>query len=71
MPDYQSLTHTQWDCNYPMVFIPKQRQQWIYGSLRNHLGEIFHELARRRGTEMVEGHLRRDHVPMGLSSPPK
>jgi len=71
MPDYQSLTHTKGDCKYPMVFIPKQRQQWIYGSLRKHLGEIFHELARRRGTEIVEGHLMRDHVHICLSIPPK
>ena len=71
MPDYQSLTHTQWDCKYPIVFIPKKRQKWIYGSLRKHLGEIFHELARRRGTEIVEGHLMRDHVHICLSIPPK
>ena len=71
MPDYQSLTHTQGDCKYPIVFIPKKRQKWIYGSLRKHLGEIFHELARRRGTEIVEGHLMRDHVPRCLSIPPK
>ena len=71
MPDYKSLTHTKWDCKYPIVFIPKKRQKWIYGSLRNHLGEIFHELARRRGTEIVEGHLMRDHVHICLSIPPK
>ena len=71
MPDYKSLTHTKWDCKYPIVFIPKKRQQWIYGSLRKHLGEIFHELARRRGTEIVEGHLMRDHVHICLSIPPK
>lgn len=57
MPDYKSLTHTRWDCKYHIVFIPKKRQKVIYGSLRKFLGSIFHELARRKGCEIVEGHL--------------
>ncbi len=42
MKEYQSLTHTRWDCKCHMVFIPKKR---IFRVLRKHLGEIFHELA--------------------------
>ena len=71
MPDYQSLTHTRWDCKYHVVFIPKRRQKVIYGKLRKYLGEIFHELAKRRGAEIVEGHMMMDHVHMCLSIPPK
>ena len=33
-------------------------------SLRKYLSEIFHELAKRKGCEIVEGHLMRDHVHM-------
>ena len=26
MKDYQSLSHTKWDCKYHVVFIPKYRR---------------------------------------------
>jgi len=34
MKDYQSLTHTKWDRNYHVVFIPKYRgeEDLRYGS---------------------------------------
>ena len=71
MKDYQSLSHSRWDCKYHLVFIPKRRKKAIYGALRKHLGEIFHELARQRGCKIVEGHLMLDHVHICLSVPPK
>jgi putative transposase len=71
MKDYQSLSHSRWDCKYHLVFIPKRRKKTIYGALRKHLGEIFHELARQRGCQIVEGHLMVDHVHICLSVPPK
>ena len=71
MKEYKSLTHTTWDCKYHVVFIPKRRKKVIYGQLRQHLGQIFHELAGYKEIEIVEGHLHRDHVHMCLSVPPK
>jgi putative transposase len=71
MPDYQSLTHTRWDCKYHVVFIPKRRKKVIYGKLRKYLGEVFQDLAKRRGAEIVEGHMMADHVHMCISIPPK
>jgi putative transposase len=71
MKEYQSLSHTRWDCKYHVVFIPKRRQKVIFGALRKHLGEIFRELAQQRGSKVVEGHLMADHVHMCLSIPPK
>ena len=71
MKEYQSLSHTRWDCKYHIVFIPKRRKKAIYGALRKHLGEIFHELAQQRQCKVVEGHLMVDHVHMCLSVPPK
>jgi putative transposase len=69
--DYKSLSHTRWDCKYHIVFIPKRRQKLIYGVIRRHLGETFHELAKRKGVTIEEGHLMKDHVHMCLSIPPK
>jgi REP-associated tyrosine transposase len=71
MKDYQSLSHTRWDCKYHVVFIPKRRKKRIYGALRRHLGRVFHELARQKESEIVEGHLRSDHIHMCVSIPPK
>ena len=31
MKDYQSLSHTKWDCKYHVVFIPKYRRKRIFG----------------------------------------
>ena len=71
MKDYKSLCHTRWDCKYHVVFIPKRRKKRIFGTLRKHLGRMFHELARQKECEIVEGHLQADHVHMCISIPPK
>lgn len=34
MKEYQSLSQAQWDCKYPVVFIPKCRKKCIYRALR-------------------------------------
>ena len=62
MKEYQSLSHTTWDCKYHVVFIPKCRKQRIFGALRRELGVIFHELAGQKEAQIVEGHLMPDHV---------
>jgi putative transposase len=71
MRDFKSLAHTRWDCKYHVVFIPKRRRKLIYGTLRKGLGEIFHELARRKECRIEEGHLMADHVHICISIPPK
>jgi putative transposase len=63
------LAHTRWDCKYHIVFIPKKRRNIIFGTLRKHLGEIFHELVQQKGVVIEEGHLMKDHVHMCLSIP--
>jgi putative transposase len=71
MKEYQSLSHTRWDCKYHVVFIPKRRKKKLFGVLRKHRGEIFRELARHKEPKVVGGHLLPDHVHMCLSIPPK
>jgi putative transposase len=68
---YESLNHTKWECKDPVSFIPKCRRKGLYGSLRQHLGSVFRELARHKECEIEEGHLMVDHVHMLLSIPPK
>ena len=71
MDEYESLSHTKWDCKYHVVFIPKCRRRTIYGELRQHLGEVFRRLAQQKESRIEEGHLLADHVHMLISIPPK
>ena len=71
MDEIESLSHTQWDCKYHVVFIPKCRRKVLYGALRKHLGEVFRRLAVQRESRVEEGHLLSDHVRMMLRIPPK
>ena len=43
----------------------------MYEQLRQHLGEVFRELARQKESRVEEGHLMPDHVHMMLAIPPK
>ena len=33
MDDYESLSHSKWECKYHVVFIPKCRRKTLYGEL--------------------------------------
>lgn len=48
MDDFDSLSHSKWECKYHIVFIPKCRRKVLYGQLRSHLGEVFQKLARHK-----------------------
>ena len=71
MDEYESLNHTQWECLYHVVFIPKCRRKTLYGQLRKYLGEVFRRLAEQKQSRVEEGHLMPDHVHMLLKIPPK
>ena len=76
MKEYQSLSHTRWECKYHVVFIPKKRKKKIFDGLRRHLGEIFRELAKQKDSffnkfDTIIFDLMADHVHMCLSIPPK
>ncbi len=68
---YESLSHSRWECKYHLVFVPKYRKKVLYGKIRKFLGPVFHELARQKGSEILEGHMVQDHVHMMLKIPPK
>ena len=53
------------------MFIPKCRRKKLYQQLRQHLGEVFRQLAERKESQILEGHLVMDHVHMLISIPPK
>ena len=71
MSEYNSLNHTKWECKYHIVFIPKCRRKVLYGKIRRDIGKFFHELAKHRESQILEGHLCPDHVHMMIRIPPK
>ncbi len=71
MDEFESLSHSRWECKYHVVFIPKCRRKALYAQLRMHLGEVFRQLAQRKECRILEGHLMPDHVHMLIAIPPK
>jgi putative transposase len=68
---YKSLAHSRYDCKYHVVFVPKFRKKTLYGKIRKYLKDVFHELAKQKGCEIVSGHMAGDHVHMCISIPQK
>ena len=62
MEQDQGLSHTEWECKYHIVWIPKNRKKKLYTELRKLLGEVFRELANHKESRIIEGHLMVDHV---------
>jgi putative transposase len=67
MDEYDSLSHSKWECKYHVVIIPKYRRKKLYKELRQHLGEVFRRLAEQKECHVVEGHLQPGHVHILLS----
>ena len=45
MQEYETLSHSKYECKYHVVFIPKYRRRALYEELRRHLGQLFRTLA--------------------------
>ena len=71
MDEFESLSHSRWECKYHVVFIPKSRRKALFGQLRPYLGEVLRRLAAQKESRIEEGHLMPDHVHMMISIPPK
>ena len=71
MDEFESLSHSRWECKYHVVFIPKGRRKAPFGQLRPSLGEVLRRLAAQKESRIEEGHLMPDHVHMMISIPPK
>lgn len=57
MNEYESLSHSKWDCKYHVVFIPKYRRKKLYHELRQHLGEVFKRLAEKKESRVDRARL--------------
>jgi putative transposase len=57
MTQQHHQNHATWECKYHVI--------------KKRLGDVFHELARRRESKIEEGHLMSDPGHMLISIPPK
>ena len=71
MKDKNSLAHTAWNCKYHIVFAPKYRRQAVYGKIRVDIGKMLRMLCDRKGIEIIEAELCKDHIHMLVQIPPK
>jgi Transposase IS200 like len=55
--EYNHLNHATWECKYHVVFTPKYRKKLLFGKIKRHLGQVFHDLARRKECRIEDGHL--------------
>src|SRR5436309_45186 len=65
--EFNHLNHATWECKYHVVFTPKYRKKLLFGKIKRHLGQVFHDLARRKECRIEEGHLMPDHVHIDTS----
>ena len=67
--DNMSLSHTEWDCTYHIVFIPKYRRKVMYGELRSDIREIIKKLCEYKDVIIVEGSVCVDHIHLCVKIP--
>ncbi|MDD3171523.1 MAG: IS200/IS605 family transposase [Bacilli bacterium] len=71
MNDNHSLSHTQWNCKYHVVFAPKYRRKTMYGMKRLEIGQMLRKLCEWKSVNLIEAEVCPDHVHMLLEIPPK
>ena len=69
--DNRSLSHTKWNCQYHIVFIPKYRKKVLFGQVKSDVHDIIKTLCNYKKVEIVEGAVCADHVHLCVSIPPK
>ncbi len=57
-------------CHYHFVFIPKYRKPVLPGEVGVELRDLIREICRSADIEILQGHIRPDHVHLLLSVPP-
>ena len=70
MRDYRRAAHTVYCLHYHFVFITKYRKPVLRGDVGRELRELIREICRTQDIEILEGHVRPEHVHLLLSVPP-
>lgn len=68
--DNRCLSHTKWNCKYPIVFAPKYRRQEVYGRQKADIGKILRQLCEMKDVEIMEAEAGSAHIHMLVSISP-
>jgi len=66
---HQSLSHSKWDCKYHVVFNPQVATEGPVREDPSPTRGDFSCLGPAEGIQIIEGHLKLDHVPMCMAIP--
>ncbi len=70
MAEYRRAAHTVYRLHYHFVFITKYRKPVLRGEVGTEVRDLIREIWRSWDTEILQGHIRPDHVHLLLSVPP-
>jgi len=71
MDEYETLSHTTWDCKYHVVWVTKYRYAVLGGDVGLRCRELLREIARSQEMIIYAGSVNRDHVHMLIGIPPQ
>lgn len=71
MSEYRKSAHTVYHLHYHFVFTTKYRKPVLRGEVGTEVRDLIREVCRTHDIEIVQGHIRPDHVHLLLSVPPK
>ena len=67
---YRRAAHTIYALHYHFVFITKYRKPVLRGDIGNQVRDLIREICRTHDIEILQGHIRPEHVHLLLSVPP-
>jgi putative transposase len=70
MREYRRAAHTVYALHYHFVFITKYRKPVLRGDIGTDVRDLIREICRTLDVEILQGHVRPDHVHLLLSVPP-
>jgi putative transposase len=70
MREYRRSAHTVYALHYHFIFIPKYRKPVLRGEVGTEVRDLIREICRTLDIEILQGHIRPDHVHLLLSVPP-
>ena len=69
---FQRLSHSLYECKYPIVFCPKYRFRIFQDELADYTRQQIESLCRQKDqVEVLEVNIQPDHIHLVLSIPPK
>ena len=70
MREMRRAAHTVYALHYHFVFITKYRKPVLRGEVGTEVRDLIREICRSNDIEILQGHVRPDHIHLLLSAPP-